>query len=491
MKKRLNFIVLNVAVLLFMGISFQSFSQTPCSAESHAVFAKSVNQAPVVLNRLGTMPQFGEIPEHTAKGAYSHLKTVYKKNIRNSRPEIDSYLRALGYSGFLDPAFNASQITPEILPKGKIGWMGAYAKGHQYKWSVLGRDFETFRISSKDGSCYAYIMKRCGNGFYDPSPRDAAEAAALAFKNKPKTTSATQAINFTGNGKIQVADVINTTQNLPVVASYNGTNLCLGDFTVPVRLTYEMTASGEVNSSKTVQLCDFGSGVPASTNISLPLNINYNLGGSDVAIGDDGKMMMLINKKQYKALKKVYKVCPTNVASAPQNKTMAAANNKVSTASEASPAVALGMAASGVNYIKQTLNVTGNAVTEDISSKTSTNEVTMIGMYKKAGKLQKGETANKYLCLGSYNVPTKSSLQYALKGNTNMSHIIEVCDNGNVNPNESLNAAMKLTNNFTKQETMIGDYGKVYKTLTKSEYKKLSKVYKRCCSDGSSKSKCY
>jgi hypothetical protein len=112
-------------------------------------------------------------------------------------------------------------------------------------------------------------------------------------------------------------------------------------------------------------------------------------------------------------------------------------------------------------------------------------------MYKKAGKLQKGETANKYLCLGSYNVPAKSSLQYALKGNSNLSHIIEVCDNGNVNPNESLNATMKLTNSFTKQETMIGDYGRIYRTLTKSEYKKLGKVFKRCCSDGSSKSKCY
>ena len=488
MKKGLNFIVLNVAVLLFTGISFKSFSQTPCSAESHAVFAKSVNQAPVVLNRLGTMPQFGEMPEHTAKGAYNHLKTVHKKNIRNSRPEIDSYLRALGYSGFLDPAFNASQITPEILAKGRIGWMGAYAKGHQYKWSVLGRDFETFRIASKDGSCYAYIMKRCGNAFYDPSPRDAAEAAALALKSKPKTTCVTQTINFTGNGKIQAADVLNTTENLPVVASYNGTNLCLGDFTVPVRLTYEMTASGEVNYAKTLQLCDYGNGVPAPSTISLPLNINYNLASSDVAIGEDGKMMMIVNKKQYNALKKVYKVCPTNVAAAPQNKLSTA--NKVTTASEPSP-VTLGTAENGANCVKQTLNISGNAVTEDISSKSSTNQVTIIGMYKKVGKLQKGETANKYICLGSYNVPAKSSLQYSLKGNSTMSHIIEVCDNGNVNPNESLTAAMKLTNNVTKQETMIGDYGKIYKTLTKSEYKKLGKIFKRCCSDGSSKSKCY
>lgn len=491
MKKRLNFIVLNAAILLFTGISFQSFSQTPCSADLHAVFGNSSIETPVVLNRLGTSPQFGEIPKHTAQAAYNHLKTVHKKNVRSSKSEIDSYLRGLGYTGFLDPEFNASKITPELLSKGRVGWMGAYAKGHKYKWSVLGKDFETFRILSKDGSCYAYIMKKCGNAFYDPAPREAAAAAAaaLAFNSKPKVVCATQTINFSGKGKIQAGDVVNTTKNLPVVASYNGTSLCLGDFTVPVRLTYEMTASGEVNYAKTVQICDYGTGVPASVNLNLPLILNYNLASSDVAIGEDGKMNMVVNKKQYKSLKKVYKACPANVAAAPQNTTIA--GTKVSTASEATPSTRLGAAGNGENCVKQTLNITGNAVTEDVSSKTSTNEVIIIGMYKKTSKLQKGETANKYICLGSYNVPAKSSLQYALKGNSNMSHIIEVCDNGSVNPNESLNAAMKLTNNFTKQETMIGDYGRIYRTLTKSEYKKLGKVFKRCCSDGSTKSKCY
>jgi hypothetical protein len=492
MKKRLNFIVLNAAILLALGISFQSFSQTPCSADLHAVFGNSSTDKPVVLNRLGTSPQFGEIPKHTAQAAYNHLKTVHKKNSHDSRSEIDTYLRALGYTGLLDSEFGPSKITPEFLPKGKIGWMGAYARGHKYKWSVLGREFETFRIASKDGSCHAYIMKKCGNAFYDPAPREAAAAeaaaAALAFNSKPKVTCAAQTINFLGKGKIQAGDVLNTTKNLPVVASYNGKSLCLGDFTVPVRLTYEMTASGEVNYSKTVQICDYGTGVPATSSINLPLLLNYNLGGSDVTIGDDGKMTMVINSKQYKALKKVYKVCPADAALAPQNKTLA--GTKVNTASESTPASAV-VAGNGQNCVKQTLSIVGTAATEDVSSKSSTNEVTIIGMYKKAGKLQKGETANKYLCLGSYNVPAKSSLQYALKGNSNLSHIIEVCDNGNVNPNESLNATMKLTNSFTKQETMIGDYGRIYRTLTKSEYKKLGKVFKRCCSDGSSKSKCY
>jgi hypothetical protein len=491
MKKRLNFIVSQLSVLILVVASVQVFAQKPCSADLHAVFGNSSKDTPVLLKRLGTSPQFGEIPRHTAAAAYSHLKIVHSKNIHQSRTEIDDYLKALGYTGFLDKEFNASKITPEILKAGRVGWMGAYAKGHKYKWSVLGKDFETFRIASKDGSCYAYVMKKCGNAFYDPTNREAEEAAALAaFKaaQQPKATCLTQTINFAGKGKLQAGDVVNTTQSLPIVATYNGKTLCIGEQTVPVRLTYDMTASGEVNYAKTVQVCDYN-GMPASTTVNLPLVMKYNLAATDVTIGEDGRMNMALNSKQYKSLSKVYKACPSNVANSPSNKTLAA--NKVSNASTASPATESGATGNGNNCVKQTLNLSGSATTEDVSSKSSTNEVTVIGVYNKLGKLQKGETAKKYMCLGSYNVPAKSALQYSLTGNSNLSHPIEVCDNGNVNPNETISVPMKLTQSFTKQETMIGDYGKIYMPLTKSQYKKLGKVFKRCCSDGSSKSKCY
>ena len=488
MKKRLNFIVLHVATLLFLGVSSKSIAQTPCGIDAHAVFANSSTDTPVLLKRLGTSPQFGEISKHTASAAYTHLKKVHTKNSHNSKSEIDSFLKGLGYSSFNDPAFSASKITPEILTAGTKGWMGAYSRGHKYKWSILGRDFETFKIESKDGSCFAYVMKKCGNAFYDPKAREDAEAAARALAAIPKTKCVTQTINFTGKNQILAADVVNTTQNLPVVASYNGTNLCIGDFTVPVRLTYEMSASGEVNYAKTVMLCDYGNGVSPSSTVNLPLNLKYNLSDSDVTIGHDGKMVMAVNAQQFKVLKKVYKVCPSNSASSPSNKTLV--SNKVNTASEASPSSSAG-GAGGTNCVKQTLNMNGAATIEDVSTKSGTNEVTLIGIYDKVGKLQKGETAKKYLCLGSYNVPAKSSLQYALNGTSNMSHIIEVCDNGSVNPNENISVPMKLTNAFGKQETMVGDYGKIYMPLTKGQYKKLNKKFKRCCSDGTSKFKCY
>ena len=147
MKKRLNFIVSQLAVLFFVAISFQGYSQKPCSADLHAVFGNSSKDTPVVLKRLGTSPQFGEIPKHTSQSAYTHLKSVHKKNTKGSRSEIDAYLQALGYTGFTDPMFSAAKITPEVLSAGRVGWMGAYSKGHKYKWSVLGNAFETFKIS--------------------------------------------------------------------------------------------------------------------------------------------------------------------------------------------------------------------------------------------------------------------------------------------------------------------------------------------------------
>jgi hypothetical protein len=483
MKKSLQAISFFVFLLVLIEGS-SVYGQQPCGAGSHQVFSQASSQTPVTLNRLGTSPQFGEIPNHTAKSAYDHLSKIYAKNVRNSKSEINMFLSGLGYTGFKDPMFNASKISPETLSKGQTGWMGAYSKGHKYKWSVLGKDFPTFKISSKDGSCYAYIMKKCGNAFFDPAPRDEA-LKALAFANaKPKVVCKTQTLNFTGKGSIQAGDVINTTKTFPVVASYNGSNLCMGDFTVPVRLTYDMTASGDVNYAKTVEVCDYGNGAPAAMNLNLPLNIKYNLAASDVNIGEDGKMMANVSKKQFKALKKVYGVCPNNSATAPTNTTLAA--TKVNNVSTASPATTVG-GGNGEKCVKQTLNISGTAQTEDVSTKTNTQEVTIIGMYKKVGKLEKGETAEKFMCLGTYNVPAKSSLQYALNSNSNLEQIIEVCDNGSVNPVENISLPLNMKHSFTKQEVGVGDYGKIYTSLTKKQYKKLSKSFKRCCKDGSSK----
>ena len=487
MKNRLNFVALKSLMLMLLGLAYRSNAQAPCGMDAHAVFANSSSDVPVLLKKLGTSPQFGEISKHTSNGAYIHLRKVHAKDIRNSRSEIDDFLKGLGYSGFNDPEFGSNKITPEILPAGTIGWMGAYARGHKYRWSVLGRDFETFRIVSKDRSCFAFIMKKCGNAFYDPRAREAAENAARSLAVSPQTKCVTQTINFKGKSQILASDVLNTTQNLPVVASFNGNNLCLGDFNVPVRVTYEMTAFGEIDYAKAVKVCDYGNGVSPSSTVNLPLALKYSLSNSDVSIGDDGKLVMAVNAQQFKVLKKVYKACPSSSETSNSKTTELI---KVNTSSEGSTSSSVGETGTA-NCLKQTINLNGSATIKDVSTKIATNEVTLIGIYDKVGKLQKGETAKKYLCLGSYNVPTKSNLQYALNGTSTMKHIVEVCNNGNANQNENVSVPLKLKNDFGKQETMVGDYGKIYMPLTKVQYKKLNKRFKRCCSNGRIGSKCY
>lgn len=497
MKSKLHIfsaILFTIASFSFVNSSAQ---QLPCSIGTHQVFTDVSNEKPVLLNRLGTSPQFGEIAKHTADGAYKHLANVHRRNTKGSRKEIDTFLMALGYNGFSDPAFSVAKITPSILKKGKTGWMGAYSRGHKYKWSVLGNDFETFKIEAKDGSCFAYIMKKCGNAFFDPldNPKctDVCDPKCSNYDpTKCPPFCKTQTLTFAGNGKIQASDVINSTENLPVVVSYAGKTLCVGEYTVPVRLTYEMTASGDVNYAKTVQVCDYGSGIPANLSLNLPVNINYSLAASDISVGEDGKMVMNVSKKQYKTLKKVYAACPANVATANATNTTLAAN-KVSTSSEASESISStgNVKAGGNNCVKQTLKLSGSAVTEGVSVKQTTQEVTLIGVYKKVGKLQAGETAEKYMCLGAYNVPANTSLQYALKGSSNLDQIIEVCDNGSVKPVEEISVPLTMTNSFTKQDLMVGDYGRVYMPLTKKQYKKLSKSFKRCCGDGSTSTKCF
>ncbi len=482
MKKNLQVFAFIVTTIILAN-GRQAIGQVPCSLGLYQTFGDASKQTPVVLNRLGTSPQFGEIPKHTAEAAFTHLAKVHKRNSRNSRNEIDTFLKALGYSGLKDPAFTVSKITPSHIPAGQIGWMGAYSKGHKYKWSVLGREFETFKITSIDGTCHAYIMKKCGNVFYQPPP-----PPQPIEPEKPVAFCKPQTLNFIGKGKIQAGDVINTKKIFTAVASFNGNNLCVGDLDVPVRLTYDITASGDVNYSKMIEVCDYGNGVPATVNYNLPLEIKYKTGFSEVNVGEDGKMNLAVNKKQYKSLKKVYKICPNTVASSSTANCVTDPALKVNTASVASPSVMVGGGKPG-ECVKQTLSFTGSAKTEDVSSKITTQEVTLIGAYKKMGKLQKGETADKFMCLGTYSVPAKSCLQYAINGTSTYDQIIEVCDNGSVNPNEKITLPFSMKSNITKQEVMVGDYGKVYMSLTKKQYKKLSKAFKRCCSDGS-KGKC-
>jgi hypothetical protein len=491
MKKRLlSFVAIQAVALLIGAFSIQSFGQSSksCSAGLHEAFGPASTKKPVLLRRLGTSPQFGEIPQHTSKSAYDHLKKVHSRNLKGSKREIDNFLAVLGYSGFNDPAFTLDKITPAILPKGKIGWMGGYSRGHQYKWSILGNPFPTFKILSKDGTCHAYIMKKCGNAFYDPSERQDCPPCTPCDPNYNDKTKCpeclTQELSFAGTGSIKAGDVVNTTKTLPIVASYNGKKLCIGEQTVPVRLTYELTADGKVDYARTFQVCDYGTNAPTSLN--MPVQLAYNISESNITLGQ--ALDVPLTKKQYKKMKKLYAECPAGTGEATTEASTLVAN-KISNFSEAStaPALATNIKTDPLNCVKQTLTLIGSGELADASVNAGNQEITLIGKYIKDGKLKKGETAEKYRCLGTYNLPANSQIAYNLTGNSKIEHIIDVCDTGNVNPNEAITVPMTLNTQFTKQDLMVGDYGKVLIPLTKKEYKRVSKLYSRCCGDGTTK----
>jgi hypothetical protein len=99
--------------------------------------------------------------------------------------------------------------------------------------------------------------------------------------------------------------------------------------------------------------------------------------------------------------------------------------------------------------------------------------------------------ADKFICLGTYSVPANSSLHYKANAESSLTQYVEVCNNGSTKPVEDITVPVNLTHSFTKQDVSVGDYGRVYVNLTAKQAKKLSKVFKRCCSDGSTSSKCY
>ncbi len=493
MKK--TFILLGAFVLsvLLPGVIH---AQTPVScAETLNEFFGGGYQTtnPVLLNRLGTSPQFGEIRKHTADGAYTHLSTVYKRNRGNAAFEIDRYLKALGYTGFKDPAFTQAKIVPEILPAGTVGWMGTYAKEHKYKWSKLGKDFETFKILAKDSPCYAYIMKKCGNAFYTPADCQGAnpcpECNVAGFTYNPFcpctpcpecVESISQTISLTGEGNIKSGDRVMGDKQINLVAEYEGGRLCLGEMSVPVSVAYEYEANASTSATQVVQVDNTDGNALASESLKIPVNLDFDVVGDQLSFGDNGMIKMTVTRKRYKALKKIYSVCPSDMASTPATGLSAP---EVEMAQSATPSAPAADGKTGLK--KQTLFFSGSDAVSEVASKEHNPTITVIAHSTKAGKLAKGESAERYLCLGQYSVPGSSSLAYKLIGNSVLTKSLEICDReGNEPAEKYINLPLDLNASFTKQEMKAGDDGKVYVDVTESQYKKLAKRFSRCCSNG-------
>ena len=482
--------VLTLAILLpLMGVA--QVRDLRCDILPYSVFKGASKKKPVELRVLGTSPQFGEIPEHTGESAYEHLRNIHSNNIKNSRTEIDRLLRALGYTGFADPAFTSNSLIPEIIPAGTYGWMGAYSKGHKYAWSVLGSDFPTFKVFAKGSECFIYIMKKCGNAFYVPAKYGVPVSsyrqpiAALPVVVAPTMLCKTQTINITGSGQVSSGDVMNTNKTMELVAvntSTKGTKgLLLGSYPVAIRSTYDFNVKGETQYSKTVEVCMEGNTAPAAMNLSLPMNLNYKITRNDVNVGDGDKLYLNVTDAQYKAMSKAYKEVNV-VTTATPNMEVAAKKVTGSTATETS---ATSFGSGETKCADQKINFMGKTEIKDGSVKSMNNDVTIIGVYKKTGKLDKGEKPEKYLCLGSFQVPVKSAYEFTTTGGSDVSKILRVCTKDGMNPaDQNINVPVKMTYNFTKQDVSLGDYNKLYVTLTEKQYKALSKNYNRCCTGG-------
>lgn len=478
MKK--NIFLLGLVALLSLPMLSEAQYQ-PCNTIAHPLFEPASSRKPTVLNRLGTSPQFGEISAHTAKAAYSHLKTVYSRNSKRNKREIDNLLIAMGYSGLNDPRFTEAQITPEILPAGTTGWMGAYAKGHKYNWSVLGKSFETFKITSLDGGCFVYVMRKCGNGFYDPSVRMNIAPTTTPAPFIPKENCLVQTITISGKGAINKSEFVKATESVELVIT-NGVNpnLCIGNVQLPVSASYDVAANAAVNFQKTVEVCDRGQGVASTSDLKLPIQLAYDVTSQSIKVGNDGRVSMAVSDAQYKIMKKLYTPCAasaTTSAAAPSftkeanNSTTMAASSAAGTSST-----------TGTNCKVQTLNFAGTSEVKDGKVQTANKEITVVGRYLSNGKMALGEVSDKYLCLGTYQVPANIATAFTVSGGSNVSKTIEICDKmGNKPSVENINVPIDLNYTLSNPALMMGDSGKVYVNLDENQYKTLSKKFGRCC----------
>jgi hypothetical protein len=496
-------LILISAFMLTIAISTVSNGQStvPCVEKVNTFFHEKVvttmaeGAAPKVLNKLGSNPQFGYIKKHTAASAYAHLKNVKRKSKKHGA-ELDRLLKVLGYTGVSDPSFNIDAITPVIVPSGSIGWMGSGST--KYFKAKFGKDFEGFKLHVKDGPCFIYIMKTCGNIFYQDIPScdstqpcpECTSFSAWTSTNQANPfcnctpcpecqDTAEQTINIAGNGKIASGNQLLDTKDVNLIATHNGTDLCLGTIAVPVKVNYEYEATGSTSASEIVTMNNMSGNVASKVDLKIPVNLDFKVEDSQTSFGNDGAIRMDVTAKRFAVLKKFYKVCSTEMKISDMSGLSATEIDQVETAANNS------IGNGKTNIKKQTLFFAGNDAISEVVSKEHASLVTVIAHSKKGGKLAKGESADRYLCLGQYDVAGASALKYMLTGTSNLTQALEICDKDGSQPaDKNINLPINLKAGFTKQEMKVGDDGKVYLEITEAQYKKMGKRFSKCCTNG-------
>lgn len=161
--------------------AFSSFAQTECSQNNPIYKFDEANGSPKEIRSLGSNPEFPFLRNLSSTDqVYSAIK---KNNGKNSRgmAQLNGLLMEIGMTNGANDV-QPSSITATTLPAGTEGNMGYGGYGSQY--SVLKGNFKAWKISS-GGSCYVYIMQKCGNAFF---PKTAAQRTACL--NVPVTLTA-------------------------------------------------------------------------------------------------------------------------------------------------------------------------------------------------------------------------------------------------------------------------------------------------------------
>lgn len=484
--------------ILFLTIS-NAFTQSDCKAILERKFGGIAYSysTPKVLNKLGTSPQFNEIPKHDANSAYNHLKSIHQRKVKGSHIELDQLLQLLGYSGFKDPSFNSSRIIPEILRAGTTGMMGRYSSGHKYSYSTLGLDFPAYKILSSSGDCFIYIMKKCGNAFYVPDPCtlnpqncdpckwkpescDSCKINPLKCIPKPQVTCVSQEVNLSASGKIESSDVFNTKETTTIIGNFNGKTVNLGSYPISVRTMYDYVVNASSASAKSYKVAKVGNEMIAPVSMNVPVALGFNIAQQKVQIGNNGNIVLNLDEKSFKVLSSVFKSSTSGTASASAvdfDSFVKKTESKTTQTMSDSKVLSKGEKSS-----RQFVEFMSGSNVKDGAVKASEQMVKILGVYRKTGKLAKGESAEKYLCLGSFSVPVKQGIQYDLTSKMNVGTTLDICDeNGMQVTQKNVDVPVKVDYKITKEEVMIGDAGNIVISLSDAQYKKLSKKYGRCC----------
>ena len=150
----------------FLTAAFSGFAQTECSQNNPIFKFDNGNVTPKAIRTLGNNPEFPFLRNLSSPAqVYSAIKKNNGKNTRGMS-ELNGMLMEIGMANGAND-LQQSSITATTLPAGTDGNMGYGGYGSQY--AVLEGNFKAWKISSGSGSCYVYIMQKCGNAFYPKS----------------------------------------------------------------------------------------------------------------------------------------------------------------------------------------------------------------------------------------------------------------------------------------------------------------------------------